>query len=74
MTSNYGFVTISKEELLMMEHDFIVARRKRTEKIVDSGMHDELVAASDLMIYIEAITSFVDELLGEPDDGETKDV
>lgn len=74
MANQYGFFTISKDELLMMEHDFIVARTKRAREIVDLGVRDEYVAASDLMIYIEAITSFVDELLGEPKDGDTKDV
>lgn len=67
---DYSVIKITREQLLQMEHDFIVERRERTKKIVQNGNVDEMVAASDFMIYIEAITSFVDELLGDEPIGE----
>jgi hypothetical protein len=67
---DYNVIKITREQLLQMEHDFIVARRERTKNIIQIGNVDEMVAASDFMIYIEAITSFVDELLGDEPIGE----
>lgn len=66
----YNVIKITREQLLQMEHDFIVEGREQAKKLIQNGNADEVVASSNFMIYIEAITSFVDELLGDEPIGE----
>jgi hypothetical protein len=52
----------------MMEHDFIKKGLDATRRLEEDLNYDDLVASADLKIYVNAIHSFVSELMGDDND------
>lgn len=57
-------ISVTREELLTMEHDFIANALFKQKTSMKNGC-DMYVCATDFMIYADAIHRFVRELLGE---------
>lgn len=62
-------IKITVAQLLMMEHDFIKKGLDEARLREEDENYDDFVASSDLKIYVDAINSFVSELMGDDNDG-----
>ena len=62
-------IKITVAQLLMMEHDFIKKGLDEARRLEEDENYDDLVASADLKIYVDAIHSFVSELMGDENDG-----
>ena len=59
---------ISNEELVMMEHDFLRKKVMETRARVADEREDYYAVVSDFLVFTEAISDFVSELMGDEEE------
>lgn len=62
-----NIVTLTREEILTKEHDFINMGIETARSKMSKPHTDDMAAAYDFFIYAEAITDFATELLSSED-------
>lgn len=61
-------ITVTREELLTMEHDFITKGLKKARGKILGTQEDEMAVSYDFLIFAEAINDFTTELMGDKED------